>query len=173
MPRKYAWGLTKIEIGTIAADGGIATTWTQIGDTEQGSATFTEEEGTLQEFFTEESDEPVFIGRSQPGAKTFVFSTNNLSTTQLALLKGGTAAGDGTTTPLTWEAPEVEPEVEKSVRLTLRTGQIIEIVRSKLVSTLDWNLGKESLGKVTVSCTILKPTKANTKSFKLIDPLGA
>jgi hypothetical protein len=173
MARKYAWGLSKIEIGNIAGDGGIATTWTQIGDTEQGSATFTEEEGTIQEFFVEESDDPVFTGRTQPGSKTFTFSTNDLSTAQLAVLKGGTASGNGTSTPLTWEAPEVEAEVEKSVRMTLRTGQIIEIVRAKLVANLDWNLGKEQLGKVTVTCTILKPTKANTKSFKFIDPVPA
>lgn len=171
--RKYAWGLAKIEVADIAGDGGLGTVWTQIGDTEQGSAVFTESEGTIQEFFTEESDDPVFSGKSEPGSKTFTWSTNDLTPENIVILKGGEVTGDGTTTPKTWVAPDTDPEVEKSLRLTLRSGQVIEIVRAKLVSNLDWNLGKDNLGKVTVATTILKPTKAATAPMQFIDPLPA
>lgn len=170
---KYGWGLSKIEIAPIAGDGGIGTTWTQIGDTEQGSAVFTEEEGTTQEFFTEESDDPVFTGRTQPGAKTFSFSTNDVTPEQLLALKGGTVTGDGTATPKKWAAPLVETQIEKSLRLTLRTGQIIEVVRAKMVANLDWNLGKENLAKVAIVATVLKPTKANTPALSFTVPLPA
>lgn len=173
MARKYSWGLSKIEISPIAGDGGLGDTWTTISDTEQGSAVFNEEEGTIQEFFTEESDDPVFIGKSQPGAKTFVWATNDMTPENMVKVKGGSVTGDGTTTPKTWVAPDVDPEIEKSMRLTLRTGQVIEIVRVKILGLLDWNLGKDNLGKVAVTSTILKPTKAATPPFQFIDPLPA
>lgn len=170
---KYGWGLAKIEIAPIAGDGGVGTSWTEIGDTEQGSANFSEEEGTTQEFYVEESDDPVFTARTQPGAKSFVFGTNNVTPEQMVILKGGSVSGDGTTTPKVWEAPLVESQIEKSLRLTLKTGQIITIVRAKMVSNLDWNLGKENLAKISVATTILKPTKAATAPYTWTVPLPA
>lgn len=90
MAKKHIIGLTKIEIGDIAGDGGVATTFVEVGDTVIGSAKMSSQEGTTTDFFIEESDSPVESFESTPSKLILSWSTSNVGAVTLGKFLGGT-----------------------------------------------------------------------------------
>lgn len=88
---KHTYGLTKIEIGDIAGDGGVATTFTEVGETVIGTAKMSSEQGTTTDFFIEESDSPTETVQSTPPKITLAWSTHNVDSNTLSKFFGGTA----------------------------------------------------------------------------------
>lgn len=168
---KIGWALEKIEIGDIAADGGMGTTLTEFGYTELDSLSFVEDEGTEQDFRIEEEDIEIWIAQTVDGAKNLSWRTNDITPEHIALVKGGTAGGDGTTTPLTYAFPTTETFPEQSVKITLRTGQFIDIPRVRLKARFDWQIGKGAIAACAIMGRILKPTKADTPPLTITTPL--
>lgn len=170
MARKYGFGLASIKMGNIAGDGGMGTSLTQITDTVPGSALFTTEEATTTDIFVEEEDDPV-ITTSKAGKKTITFSTRNMDPDALIKLFGGTKTGAGTVvSPYIYSYPSAQIELEQSFELTDKYGNIIKVVRAKVVAKFNWNLTKEDTSKVDVVATILAPTKAATDPFTITYP---
>lgn len=65
MPSIFTSGLYTINMGAIAANGGLGTSLTKIGYTKEGSASFNIGQADSTRFKAEESDYPVFIKKSQ------------------------------------------------------------------------------------------------------------
>ena len=168
MASKRILGLVSIKIGAIAGDGGMSIALTAIGDTVKDSCVFGEGDPTKQEFFVEESDDPIESFVTQKGTETISWSTNNLHPDIMVLLFGGTKAGLGTqASPFTWEPPDTQDELERSVEITDRKGNKMEIVRVKFSPKKSFSFQGTKLGQLDITGTILLPTKANTRKYKI------
>lgn len=100
-------GVSKVEIGPVAVDGGMCADADLItlGDTVRDSLIFGETDATVQDFYVEEEDDPIDSDETQKGVETVAWSTNNLEGRNMFLLFGGvhlpykTAKTLGTITP--------------------------------------------------------------------------
>jgi hypothetical protein len=146
-------GLSKIEVGAIAADGGMSTTLAALGYTYENTAQMQQEDGTTTDLNVEELDTPLAT-ITKPGKLNFNFSIADPDVDTLAEIFGGTA------TSTTWSAPDSSPELELSVVITPRQGLKFEIPRAKITAKMNGTFSKESLFLVEVSCTVLQPTKS-------------
>jgi len=152
-------GVGKIEIGTIAVDGGVATTWATLGYTDRDStAALTEEDPTREELFALEVDTAVDVDTTG-GAITLTYSILNPDTATLAALWGGTVTGTGNAA--TWSRPGTAVSLEKSVKITPKKGLTITIVRGSVVPKLNFDLTKAGKFVIDIVVTVLQPTKAN------------
>lgn len=166
--KKNTIGLQSVLIGPIAVDGGMGTTLSPITSIVEGSPIITIPAPTTTEIGVEESDEPEFITTTQ-GAKTIAFSTYNADPTLLVDLFGGTVTG--TAPNQIWAAPAVLPIVERSIRMVSKTGYHAEMPRVRLTPDIALNFQKATPGQVNIVGTILQPTKANTPSITLGQPV--
>jgi hypothetical protein len=148
-------GLSKIEVGTIAADGGMGTTLAQLGYTYKDTAQMQQEDGTTTDFTVEELDTPI-ESITEAGKLTFNFSIADADLTTFAALFGGTA------TSTSWSMPDTVPDVEMSVKITPKKGLIFSIPRAKVTAKLNGSFSKTNLFLVEVSCVVLQPKKAAT-----------
>lgn len=162
--KTYTIGLSKIEVGTIAEDGGMGETLDVLGYTYQDTCTMTQEDPETTDHYAEEVDDPV-ISISRGGKTNFNFSIMNPSVTVLADLLGGVGTPGTGSTPDKWEAPDKIPVVEKSVRITPEQGLKFEIPRMKLVSKINATFSKSGILLIEVAGTVLQPTKTGTKKI--------
>lgn len=160
----YTIGLSKIEIGAIAEDGGMSETLGVLGYTYQDTCTMTQEDPETTDHYAEEVDDPV-VSISRGGKTNFNFSIMNPSVTVLADLLGGTATPGTGSAPDKWEAPDKIPVVEKSVRITPEQGLRFEIPRMKLVSKINATFSKSGILLIEVAGTVMQPTKTGTKKM--------
>lgn len=162
--KTYTIGLSKIEVGAIAEDGGRGETLDVLGYTYQDTCTMTQEDPETTDHYAEEVDDPV-ISISRGGKTNFNFSIMNPSVTVLADLLGGVGTPGTGSTPDKWEAPDKIPVVEKSVRITPEQGLKFEIPRMKLVSKINATFSKSGILLIEVAGTVLQPTKTGTKKI--------
>ena len=162
--KTYTIGLSKIEEGAIAEDGGMGETLDVLGYTYQDTCTMTQEDPETTDHYAEEVDDPV-ISISRGGKTNFNFSIMNPSVTVLADLLGGVGTPGTGSTPDKWEAPDKIPVVEKSVRITPEQGLKFEIPRMKLVSKINATFSKSGILLIEVAGTVLQPTKTGTKKI--------
>lgn len=162
--KTYTIGLSKIEVGTIAEDGGMGETLDVLGYTYQDTCTMTQEDPETTDHYAEEVDDPV-ISISRGGKTNFNFSIMNPSVTVLADLLGGVGTPGTGSTPDKWEAPDKIPVVEKSVRITPEQGLKFEIPRMKLVSKINATFSKSGILLIEVAGTVMQPTKTGTKKM--------
>jgi hypothetical protein len=158
----YTLGLAKIEIGSIASDGGMGTSLEVWGQTLQGTCNITQDDPETTEFFAEELDDPV-VSISKRGKTTLVFSIMNPDTTALKNTLGGTVAGSGDA--VKWTAPSNLPVIEKSVKVTPQQGLVWEFPRMKIVAKINGAFSRENLFVIEVTATALQPTKTGTAPF--------
>lgn len=160
-------GLVSISLGDPAVDGGMSTSLTAIGDTKKDSCQFTETDATKTEFFIEESDDAVESFVSQKGVESVTWDTYNTTPQNLQRLFGGTVTGTGVLgDPYIWQPPATQTEVEQSIKIIDRHGNIFEIVRAKLSCKKNISFKATELGAVSITATILTPLKANTAKYK-------
>ncbi|NCB42917.1 MAG: hypothetical protein EOM59_09880 [Clostridia bacterium] len=158
----YTLGLSQIEAGAIAADGGMGTTLATLGYTYQDTCKMTQEDPETTDHYAEEVDDPV-VSISRGGKTNFAFSIMDPSVTVLADLLGGTGTeGNGSTIQDKWEAPDSIPTVEKSIRITPQQGLKFEIPRMKLVSKINAEFSKKGILLIEVAGTVMQPTKSGT-----------
>jgi hypothetical protein len=163
MANVYTLGLAKIEIGDIASDGGMGATLSVIGYTYQGTCTMTTEEAETTDHYAEEMDDPV-VSVSRAGKTTFSFSIMNPDVTVLKQFLGGTISGTGDTAK--WNAPNLMPAIEKSVRITPQQGLMFDIPRLKITAKINGPFSKTEMFLLEVTGTVLMPEKSGT--YKLI-----
>ena len=153
----YTLGIAKIEMGDIAADGGMGTALESVGQTHKGTCNITQEDPETNEFFAEELDDPV-VSISRRGKTTLVFSVMNPDPNTMRTFFGGTVVGSGDTAK--WNAPLQLPEVEKSVRVTPQRGLIFDFPRMKINAKINGAFSRENIFVIEVSGTALQPAKA-------------
>ena len=142
--KTYTIGLSKIEVGAIAEDGGMGETLDVLGYTYQDTCTMTQEDPETTDHYAEEVDDPV-ISISRGGKTNFNFSIMNPSVTVLADLLGGVG------TPGTGSTPD--------------KGLKFEIPRMKLVSKINATFSKSGILLIEVAGTVMQPTKTGTKKM--------
>jgi hypothetical protein len=164
MAEKRAIGLLSIELGAIAGDGGIATTFASLGVTYQDSAELMQADNNITEIFSEENDDAEEVIEVM-GGKTLKWSVMNIDPDNLVLILGGTATG--TAPNKTWEAPDTRSQIEKSVRVKTKTNQTIDIPRAKIMAKINWKFSKKGVALIDITAKVLKPTKAGVASLKI------
>jgi hypothetical protein len=161
---KYSSGISKIEMGAIAGDGGPGLTLATVGDIYEGTAEFIQEDHAVTEHYSEIADDP-FLIVTKKGKLTVKFTVVDVLPSQLVLFLGGTSAGTGPA--FTWDSPLTVPSIEQTLKITTRENYTIVIPRAKILSKISWNLGKTEVAKVDVEATVMTPTKAATAPVKL------
>ena len=162
MAEVYTLGLSKIEMGDIATDGGMGQALAVVGQTLKGSCNVTQEDPTTNDFFAEEIDDPV-VSISSRGKTTLAFSVMNPDLQVLEKLFGGTISGTGPTAK--WNAPATLPAIEESVRVTPQMGLIWEFPRMKINAKINGQFSRENIFVIEVSGTALQPTKTSEPIF--------
>jgi hypothetical protein len=154
---KYYTGIASIEIGEIAVDGGEATTYTNPGNVYKDSAEFTQAAEADIEHTVEEFDDPIVVVAG--GTKTTIkWGINDFTASVLASVLGGTASGTAPNDK--WVAPDTVSIIEKSVKITTKSGHVIRLPRVALRATLGMKLAKGGIGIVSIEGKVLNPTKA-------------
>lgn len=168
MVKVFTLGLSKIEMGAIAQDGGMGATLAQLGYTNQNSAQLTMEIPTATEFFAEEVDDPVLVSK-KAGAITFAFDIMNPAPETLEQLMGGTAgkSDDSLTDKDQWEAPDSVSDVELSLKITPKQGYCFAVPRASISANLTGNFAASSLMLLHVEAKVMTPTKTGTKKMTL------
>lgn len=154
-------GLAKIEIGAIAADGGMGTTLERLGEVKEGSFKVNQAEGDKTEFKVEEHDDPIFI-RQKKGTLSFEFEIANPDGAVFKQVWGGTVdATTGKYTPPTNLMP-----IERSLKITPEFGHGFDVPRAQISARFSDAMGKDVLLGVIVTATVLKPTKEGLANFE-------
>ena len=161
-----SYGLTKVEFGDIAVDGGMGTgTFTEVGQTVKGSFTMTSEEGTTTDFEIEEQDKPI-MSIITPGATRITWETYDVGGAKMASLFGGSYDA-GTRT---YSAPEKVVAKEVSLKITSANGLVLNIVRVSLFPTFNMPFTSDALGKISLTAAVLAPEKADEPPYKIVYP---
>lgn len=164
----YTLGLASIEVGDIAADGGMGEVLASLGYTYQDTAQMVTNDPTTTDFYAEEVDDPV-LSISRAGTIQFKWSLMNPSVETLQTLMGGTTkkTGEGQEEHDTWEAPDVLPTIEKSVKITPLQGLKFVVPRLRIVAKLNGNFSKTGMMLVEVTGTVMKPEKEGIKKLSV------
>jgi hypothetical protein len=166
---KYISGISLMEMGAIAGDGGMGTVLAAVGDVYQGSASMVQEDNTVTEHYSELADDPIF--QSVVKGKTYVnFTLVDVLPTQMVLFLGGTASG--VTPAFKWDSPLVAPSIERSLKISAKgaAGEVyaISIPRAKINAKINAMLGKTDMFKIEVKALVMTPAKAATSSISLL-----
>ncbi|MGB4134241.1 MAG: hypothetical protein WBK12_08745 [Tenuifilaceae bacterium] len=162
MAEKRILGVQKIEVGELAADGGVATTFAALGLTYKDTATFEQEEAEDIEHECEENDDPIEV---LAGSKKSTISWGIVDFDPDTLVKvlGGTKTGESPN--FKWEAPASASIIEKSVKITPKKGTPITLPRVSIKARIQYTIGKAGIAQVLITGKVLTPTKAGTASI--------
>lgn len=166
--RKAMAGLTKVEYTAVPLDGGVpgvSATWTQYGDTKEGSFSVDESDPEVSTVNVEESSTPV-LSIEKPGSKTLKWTCVNPSTTTITELMGGTYDSENGI----YKAPRSVVKKEKALRLTLTSGHIVVFPRVSLIAKMAGSVTKDDVLAFDVTATVLAPTDGTSEVYDIIDP---
>jgi hypothetical protein len=164
---KYVYGVTSIEMGPIASDGGMGTSLVDVGQIEEKTCTIEQADTTIVEKRSEQSDDP-YLRLKKRGVKTLKFTIVDFTPANLIKFLGGEETVEGSDPA--WDDGDVVEDIERSVKVTTKNGIIFHIIRGDITAKIVGSLTSDDNLKVEVTCVALKPTKANTKSFRIITP---
>jgi len=146
-------GIFKIELGTIANDGGCATTFAALGRTREGTLSIDTTDDQTNDIKVEEQDEPVLQTISSKGTLDVKWSMVDWDTDVMTALFGGSVVSGQ------WQAPDQSPTVEKSLRITPKDGKPFIFPRVKVSAKINYN-ASDKLFMLELTCRKLKPEKA-------------
>ncbi len=90
---------------------------------------------------------------------------------------GGTGSGfavpvgtvqTGSPAAETWSADDAFPDIEKSIEITDKKGNVVKIPRGKISTKLGLSFAKDKLGQLDLVVTVLQPTKAGEKRLTIV-----
>lgn len=162
-------GLTSIEIGDVAVDGGMGTTMAPLGVTYQDTAELVRDDPEVTEIYSEENDEPEEVLETKGPAK-LRWSLMNVTPEEAVKVLGGTVTGTGDTAE--YEAPAVKAAIEKSIKITTKSNLVISIPRAKIYAKENFQFRKKGVLLIDVEARILQPAKegAAAISWKKVVP---
>ena len=169
MAKKNAIGLKALLIGDIAVDGGAGTTLTElVGDTVRGTASLTSTTVESTPILIEESDDPIMNIITGGGIFSFVWSSYNLDPDVLVQFFGGSVTG--TAPNKIWAAPDLIPNIEKTVQGETANGIVAKAARVQISAEMALNFQKETPGQINFVGTVLKPTKVDEPKLTIGTP---
>lgn len=169
---KYKIGLTNIKLGAIEGDGGMGTSLSNVGNTVEGSATLTTEEGQKTDFKIEESDSPIMSINTEADTISLTWATYDCDATQLQRMFGGTIVPATSAQGETWQAPDVIPEIEQSLEGIWKNGDRLQMPRAKIKATLAMSFNRGTLSQMNITATVLQPTKVGEPRMSVIAALA-
>ncbi|MFN3341902.1 MAG: hypothetical protein ACK40M_04350 [Flavobacteriales bacterium] len=101
------------------------------------------------------------------------YSTGNLSAAAADIGGGGSgfqvavSAVQSTAALEKWEAPDAFPDVEMSIQLTDKKGNVVKIPRAKIASKIALSFTKEGIGQLDMEASVLQPTKPGEKRLTI------
>jgi hypothetical protein len=173
-------GLKRIDVGEVVATGGMPATMAPLGKTLRGTANFSTEADTVQDFFSEEQPiVPEESITSEAGLKNLVFNIMEWDNASLIDVFGGsqqeaTVTIDGQTyTVMKYKAPSDTVTIEKAFRVITLYKQVIDIKRARVIARFVWNLSRTEIAQVEVTARVMAPpvtTDAPYEIYKLGTP---
>ena len=160
---KYVTGIQKIEFGEIAPDGGCATVFAALGYTREGTLAFNVSDDQTQDINVEELDDPIMQTVTTKGTTDISYSMTDFDNDNMVSVFGGQVVNNQ------YQAPDQTPVVEKSLKITPRTGKPFIYPRVKMTGKINY----DSTGKIfqiDVTCRKLKPEKVGVPSFMWGEP---
>lgn len=161
MAKVFTYGLESVKFGDVATDGGVATSFSSKGLTFKDSFEIASADPDVQEFMSEENDDPE-VSISTQGKKIYKFQLMNPGVDELAYFLGGEVVAGP---PKKWEAPDQSPVIEKSVEITPKKGHILTITRGKITAKQTGKYAKTGLAMLDITITVMKPDKAGEPSM--------
>lgn len=164
MAERLLLAVSSIMIGDIAVDGDVSAAFAVLGATYKDTAEFAQAADADVEHYCEESDDPFAI---VPGLKksTIKFAITDFSPATLVKVLGGTASGVAPAD--TWTPPATSSIIEKSVKITPKSGAVITLPRVSLKATINYKLSKAGIAQVIIEGRVMTPTKAGVASIKI------
>jgi hypothetical protein len=159
MAEKRVLGVSKIEIGDIAVDGGVATTFGTLGTIYKDTAQIEGEDGEDIIHEAEELDDPIEMETTK-GRTKITWGITDFDPANLVKILGGTVTGTAPNTK--WEEPSTSQKIEKSVKVTSKNGRVFIYPRVSLKSRVSYKLAKSGIAQVLITGTKLQPTKTGT-----------
>lgn len=173
--KERSTGLQKALFGDVPAAGGMPTDMVQLGRTYKGSASFTTEADTVQDFYCEEEPAvPMESVASDPGIKQVKLNLAEFDNETLISVFGGSESAsedvtiDGKTYSVKkYQAPSEMVQIEKSVRIITRSNIVIDIPRALTTARFQWNLTTNELAQVEITAKILSPAGENDSPYHI------
>lgn len=142
------FGLSRIEVKkTSEAESSYKT----LGMTYQDSCSLVQNDPEVTDHYAEESEVPV-VSVSKAGKIVLSFSVMDADVDTLVELMGGTKDAESGA----WNAPDVDPAMELSVRVTPKSGLQIEIPRASVVAKLNGSFSRSGIFLIAVTATVLR-----------------
>lgn len=142
------FGLSRIEVKKTSE---TESSYKTLGMTYQDSCSLIQNDPEVTDHYAEESDVPV-VSISKAGKIVLSFSIMDADVDTLVELMGGTKDTESGT----WNAPDVDPAMELSVRVTPKSGLQIEIPRASVVAKLNGSFSRSGIFLITVTATVLR-----------------
>lgn len=156
-------GLSEIQVGQIAADGGEATSYTKIGKTYQNTCKLQQETGDVTEHYEEGQAAPE-VRKKKKKVPVLTFSIMDPDPTFLEAYLGGTTTGTGD--DMEWSWSDTAEEIEASIRAIPEVGLVYTIPRGDIEAVLNADVSSQGINLVDFTVTPLKPKKAGVPSIK-------
>lgn len=156
-------GLSEIQVGQIAADGGEATSYTKIGKTYQNTCKLQQETGDVTEHYEEGQAAPE-VRKKKKKVPVLTFSIMDPDPTFLEAYLGGTTTGTGD--DMEWSWSDTAEEIEASIRAIPEVGLVYTIPRGDIEAVLNADMSSQGINLVDFTVTPLKPKKAGVPSIK-------
>lgn len=156
-------GLKLIEIGTLAADGGPATTFLPFGNISTDSFAFAEAEPSVKQVLIEESSAPLKEFKTK-GLLQVTANIADPDADMYATLRGGTVTA--TSGLKTYKEGDDFVDIEKTVRITPAEGLKFTFNRASMNGVLNGGLGKNQELYLALTITALQPLKAGVAVFE-------
>ncbi|MCZ2480006.1 hypothetical protein [Aquirufa nivalisilvae] len=151
-------GLSKIEIGEIAVDGGMGTSLSQLGLTYEGTCKLTTDEPEITEHYAEEVEDPIVINQKK-GKTMFEFSIMDPNADTLEAVLGGTVAAGP---PKVWNSPRTSVTIERSIKISPEEGMTFSIPRGLITAKMNAEFSRKNIFLIDVKVRVLTPNKAAT-----------
>lgn len=169
MAKKKIYGLASVLMGAVGSDGGMGATLVEVlGATVKGTASLIYTPPTIADVEIEEEDTPYDQLITAGGKWELKMDSHNVSAKTLGDTFGGDYVPGTGATPDSWSGDDMVLK-EGSFRVTTRNGVVLDLPRVKYMAIPTFNFDKTQLGRIALTGTPLKPTKAGTRTIKYTD----
>ena len=156
-------GLSEIQVGQIATDGGEATSYEKIGKTYQNTCKLVQEKADVTEHYEEGQSAPE-VRKKKKKVPILTFSIMDPDPTFLKSYLGGEVTGTGD--DMEWSWSDTDEDIEASIRVVPEIGLVYTIPRADIEAVLNADMSSQGINLVDFTVTPLKPKKAGVKTMR-------
>lgn len=156
-------GLSEIQVGQIAQDGGEATSYEKIGKTYQNTCKLVQEKADVTEHYEEGQSAPE-VRKKKKKVPILTFSIMDPDPTFLKSYLGGEVTGTGD--DMEWSWSDTDEDIEASIRVVPEIGLVYTIPRADIEAVLNADMSSQGINLVDFTVTPLKPKKAGVKTMR-------